>query len=343
MLTRLFPIILFSIIAVSGCAPVTQNQMAGKGGVPLAAKPIFDLISGNTLYLESIDFNAHIYFQPDGNFLAHGEAIVDTDADKGGWDINGDNQLCLKFKTWYYGEMRCYAIYPDTKPNEYVLFRDNGAIAYNAKASSGDSAHLYKSSTKSTQKGTYLRESLATGQTAPIAAAVPAPQPVAPVAVPAQKETYLRESLAAGQTGATAPETATADPANQKTEETPSVAASDAEVEHTVKSMAKNCPGCNMEKSDLRQADLVGANLKGANLKGADLSRANLRRANLEKANLKGAILLSANLPGANLKGADLTDADLTGANLIKADFTGAKTSNMILTNAHLEGAQGLK
>lgn len=343
MLTRLFPVILFSILAISGCAPVTQNQMVGKGGVALAAKPIFDLISGNTLYLEALDFNAYVYFQPDGNFLARGEAVVDRDTDKGGWDINGDNQLCLKFKTWYYGEMRCYAIYPDAKPNEYVFFRDNGAIAYNAKSSSGDSARLYKPSAKSTQKDTYLRESLATGQAAPVATAAPAPQPAAPVAAPAQKETYLRESLAAGQTGAAAPETAANAPTDQQTDETASVAASDAEVEHTVKSMAKNCPGCNMEKSDLRQADLVGANLKGANLKGADLSRANLRRANLEKANLKGAILLSANLPGANLKGADLTDADFTGANLIKADFTGAKTSNMILTNAHLEGAIGLK
>lgn len=340
MFTRLFPIILFSILSVAGCAPVTQNQMADKGGAPLAAKPIFDLISGNTLYLEAIDFNAHVYFQPDGNFSARAESMSDNDTDKGGWDINGDNQLCLKFKTWYYGEMRCYAIYPDAKKNEYVLFRDNGAIAYNAKASSGDSAHLYKSSAKSNQKGTYLRESLATGQTAPVAVAT-APQPVAPPA-PAQKETYLRESLAAGQAASSSPETVTPAPSDQKTEAAP-VTVSDAEVEHTVKSMAKDCPGCNMEKSDLRQADLVGANLKGANLKGADLSRANLRRANLEGANLTGASLLSANLPGANLKGADLTDADFTGANLIKADFTGAKTGNMILTNAHLEGAQGLK
>lgn len=340
VLTRLFPVILFSILAISGCAPVTQSQMAGKGGTPLAAKPIFDLISGNTLYLEAIDFNAYVYFQPDGNFLARGEAIVDRDTDKGGWDINGDNQLCLKFKAWYYGEMRCYAIYPDAKQNEYVFFRDNGAIAYNAKSSSGDSARLYKPSAKSTQKSTYLRESLATGQAVPAEAAT---VPQAAAAAPTQKETYLRESLAAGQSGAAAQETAADTPADQKTEETATVAASDAEVEHTVKSMAKNCQGCNMEKSDLRQADLVGANLKGANLKGADLSRANLRRANLEKANLKGAILLSANLPGANLKGADLTDADFTGANLLKADFTGAKTSNMILTNAHLEGAIGLK
>lgn len=316
--------------------------MTAKGSAPLAAKQIFDLVSGNTLYMEALDFNSHMYFQPDGNIVARGEAMTADDTDKGEWDINGDNQLCLKFKVWYYGEMRCYAVYPDVGKNTYALFRDNGAIAFNAKSFTGDSAHLFKAS-KSTQKDTFLRQSMATGQApaptpAPVAAPAPAPQQAAETN---SKDSYLRESLAAGQAVASPQEAEAPAPSGQNT--ATATAVSDAEVEHTVKSMAKNCPGCNLEKSDLRQADLVGANLKGANLKGADLSRANLRRADLEGANLVGAVLLSANLPGANLKGADLTDADFTGANLIKADFTGAKTGNMVLTNAHLEGVKGLK
>lgn len=310
--------------------------MAAKGSSPLAAKQIFDLVSGNTLFLEAIDFNSHLYFHTDGTISARGESMTSDDKDKGGWDINGENQLCLKFKVWFYGDMKCYSVYPKTGNNKYVLFHDNGAIAYTATSSIGDSARLY-APPKSSQKETYLRESLSTGQSS---SSVPAAAPQ-PAVEPTKETVYLRESLAAGQDTASPQEAAISVPSSQTDAASP--VASDAEVEHTVKAMAKNCPGCNLEKSDLRQADLVGANLKGAKLKGADLSRANLRRAILEGANLSGASLLSANLPGANLKNANLTNADFTGANLIQADFTGAKTENMILTNAHLEGVKGLK
>lgn len=338
MSSRIFPSILFCALLLAGCAPITQNQMAAKGGTPLAAKQIFDLISGNTLHMESIDLNAHMYFQPDGIISARAESMTADDTDKGDWDINGENQLCLKFKVWYYGEMRCYAVYADAGNNAYALFRDNGALAYSAKSFTGDSAHLHKPS-KSDQKGTYLRESLTTGQAVP--SVIPPAPPQQSAAPSNTTATYLRESLAAEQDVASVQESVAPVAPAQKDEATP--AASDEEVDHTVKSMARNCPGCNLAKSDLRQADLVGANLQGADLQGADLSRANLRRANLEGANLTGANLMSANLPGANLKGTDLTNADLTGANLIKADFTGAKTDTMILTNALLEGVKGLK
>jgi hypothetical protein len=311
--------------------------MAAKGGVPLAAKQIFDLISGNTLHMESVDLNAQMYFQPDGTISARAESMTADDTDKGEWDINGENQLCLKFKVWYYGDMRCYSVYQAAGENAYALFHDNGALAYNAKSFSGDSAHLYKPS-KSIQKGTYLRESLTSGQQSSTPVPTPTPQQNAE---PSQTATYLRESLTAGQdvSSQQAPGLSTSPEQNEEAKP----AAKDEEVEHTVKSMAKNCPGCNLAKSDLRQADLVGANLQRADLQGADLSGANLRRANLEGANLSGAILLSTNLPGANMKGADLTNANFTGANLIKADFTGAKIENAILTNALLEGVKGLK
>jgi len=331
----ILPFFLFCTLLFTGCAPITQNQMAAKGSTPLTAKQIFDMVSGNSLHLESVDFNANIYLQPDGSISASGESLTADDTDKGGWDINGANQLCLKFKVWYYGEMKCYSVYPDVGKNAYAFFNDKGVLAYNAKVSSGDSSHLYKSP-EPTKKKTFLRESLASSQTSAQASSTNSSRPEAE---PAPKATYLRKSLTSSQPAALHQQ------ASSPSEPTviASPGASDDEIEHTVKSMAKNCPGCNLEKSDLRQADLVGANLQGANLKGADLSRANLRRANLEAANLHGASLLSANLPGVNLKKADLTNADFTGANLIQADFTGAKTENMILTNAHTEGAKGLK
>ena len=327
MSSRFFPGILFCILIFTGCAPVTQNQMAAKGSSPLDAQQIFNLVSGNTLYLETIDFKSHLYFLADGTLKARAESRSGSDKDTGGWDINEKNQLCLKFKTWYYGEMKCYSVYPKTGQDAYVLFHANGAIAFSAQSLTGDSARLY-TPPQSNRQEIYLRESLATGQTPSSPAPASAPQPAVE---PSGKTTYLRESLAAGGQDLPAPQ------------ETGPDLTSNEEVQQTVKTMAKNCPGCNLDKSDLRQADLVGANLKGAKLKGADLSGANLRRANLEGANLSGAKLVSANLPGANLKGATLSGADFTGANLIQADFTGAKTENMILTNANLEGAKGLK
>jgi len=214
--------------------------MAAKGSTPLTAKQIFALVSGNTLYMEAMSFNAHMYFQPDGNISARAESITGDDTDKGGWDINGENQLCLKFKVWYYGEMRCYAVYPDAGKNNFVLFQDNGALAYSAKSFTGDSAHLYKPP-KSPQKDTYLRESLAIGQTSvsPVQPS-PSPQPTEPP----KTTTYLRESLATEQDVSSPQDSALSASSVQSKEAMP--VASDEEVEHTVKSMAKNCPGCNL-------------------------------------------------------------------------------------------------
>ncbi len=277
-----------------------------------------------------------MYFHPDGTITARGESSTADDTDKGSWDINGENQLCLKFSVWFYGDMKCYAIYPEGNKSNFAFFHDNGARAYSAKAFTGDSAHLFKTA-KATKKDVFLRQTLAGGPDAQATNAVPDPVP-APVPSPDQKEVYLRQSLSEETSPAASQDPATVSDVPSSTDET-----AEAEVEHTVKSMAKDCPNCNLEKSDLRQADLVGANLKGANLNGADLSGANLRRANLEGAKLKGAKLSRTNLPGANLKGADLTDADLSSANLLKTDFTGATTTKMILTNAHLEDTKGLK
>ena len=109
----------------------------------------------------------------------------------------------------------------------------------------------------------------------------------------------------------------------------------------TVKTMAQDCPGCNLEGADLKGAELIGANLEGANLRNADLRRANLRRANLKNADLSGALLSNANLPGADLRNCNLSNANLNGANLIMADLRGADTNDTIFSNAHLEGVKG--
>jgi Pentapeptide repeats (8 copies) len=224
--------------------------------------------------------------------------------DSGIWDIKNNANLCLKFDLWYYGDVNCYSVYRETERNSYLLYTTNGAFAYTATMASGNSENLR-------------------------------------IAPPRNKDEFIRESLSKGQSNV-----------SRNVQETPVVAApvitnsgpaaSSEEINQTVKSMAQDCPDCNLEDADLRKAYLVGANLKGANLRGADLSRANLRRANLEGADLSGATLLSANLPGANLKDANLKGADLTGSNLIQADFTGAELANSILKDTLQEESKGL-
>ena len=123
----------------------------------------------------------------------------------------------------------------------------------------------------------------------------------------------------------------------------PAAQLSQTEKKHTLLSLARNCPDCDLAGVDLRGAQLVAANLAGANLAGADLRNANLRRANLAGANLAGAQLSGTSLAGANLTDADLSGADLTGSNLIRANVTGANLKGAVFSGAHLESIQGFK
>ena len=291
-------------VLISGCAPSTINNAEQQGATVLTAQEDFDLSSENTLRLISSDFDAFLYFSPDGSLSA--SSIFNKNYDYGIWDIKDDGKICIKFNIWYYGDLNCYSTYNDAENNQYLLFTDNGALAYTATASPGNSENI-PVKTKKDKKPTYVRNQMSKSQTTTTPVLVQSERSVAP-ATPAITSSTSKE-----------------------------------EVKHTVKSMAQNCPNCNFEDADLRQAHLVGANLQGANLKGADLSRANLRRANLEGTDLSGATLLSSNLPGANLKNAILKGADFTGSNLIQTDFTNANIDGAIFDNTLQEGTKGLK
>lgn len=302
------PLIFIALLILSGCAASSLSTAEKKGARPLNAEEIFTLVSDNTLHMVASDFDAQVFCSQDGSLSA--KSIVSSVLDNGSWDIKSDDKLCIKFTVWYYGDVNCYSVYQDGETNRYLLFTSNGALAFTVTVATGNSQHL-KIKAQKEKDTTFLRSSLKQNQgskpyrTAPVTSSEPVslPDPVTVSGPGASRE----------------------------------------EIRHTVKSMAKDCPDCNLEEADLRKADLVAANLKGANLRGADLSRANLRRANLEGADLSGATLLSANMPGANLKGANLTGADFTGSNLIHADFTDAATDNIILENTLTEGVKGLK
>ncbi len=290
------------ITLLSGCAASSVDTAVKKGATPLAAEAIFTLVNGNTLHLVSSGVDAHAFHSSDGTVTV--SSATTANHDSGTWDIKSDDKFCIKFDVWFHGDVNCYSVYKEEGRDSYLLFTDNGALAYTAVASTGNSQHI-KVNTKKGKGATFVRGNMGQEQeTAP------------PHSAPAQPK----------------PPVKTAGPG-----------ASSKEIGYTVKNMAKDCPGCNLKGADLRKASLIGANLKGADLSGADLSRANLRRANLEGADLTGATLLSCNLPGANLKDADLSGADLTGSNLIQADLTDATLTNTILENTLQEGVKGLK
>ncbi len=301
LLKLLYILFLFSL---TGCAASTVNKVEQLGSTQLGPQEIFDISNLNTLRLISSDFDAHVYFSEDGSMSA--SSVFNENFDYGSWDITSDSKLCLKFSVWYYGDSNCYSIYKDPEKDQYLFFTKNGALAYTATVSPGNSQRM-KIKTKKDKKPVYVRETFVRGEQRQKTSPKETAPPAAALEIAPQITTATRE-----------------------------------EVKSTVKSMAQNCPGCNLEQADLRQAYLVGANLKGANLRGADLSRANLRRAHLEGADLSGATLLSTNLPGANLKNSDLTGCDLTGSNLIQADFTGATMKGSILDNTLKEGTRGL-
>jgi len=301
-------LIAFILLLLTSCASSTLNKAEKKGAIAQNAQEVFDLSNENTLRLVSSDFDSYIFFSQDGSLSA--KSIFNNNGDHGIWDITDGGKLCIKFNIWYYGDINCYSSYNDPdNSDQFLFFTRNGALAYTVTATSGNSQHI-KVITKKDRKTNYVRRTISEGQSV--------------------------------QTADPAPAQSTPDPAPVSVSTNKGSSESREEVQHTVKSMAQNCPDCNFEDADLRQAHLVGANLKGANLKGADLSRANLRRANLKDANLKGATLISTNLPGANFRDADLRGADFTGSNLIRADFTGADMEGCIFENTLQEGVKGL-
>jgi len=294
-------LLFLSLFFVCSCAPMTQKQSKSKGWNPLSSKQIYSLVSGNSMHLTAINFDGRIFMRKDGKLSAR-DLINNTDT--GTWDINTENQLCLKFNTWYFGDIRCYSIYAKEGSNSYQFFTSNGARYYTGTMLSGDSAKLGKF-IKEKKGSQYLRGQFAGDQ--------PKEKKSSQTSAPVVSLKQKKYSPAKG------------------------------EMEHSIKTMAQNCPGCNLEGADLRKISLINANLEGAKLKGSDLSRANLRRANLKGADLSGALLINTNLPGADLRQCDLHGANLSGANLIKADLTGADTAGAIFTGAHLEGVKGLK
>ncbi len=294
-------LVVLAIITLAGCSSLTLKGSRQAGGKHLNTRELFDLVSGNTLKLTSYDFDGTVYFSEQGGISGiDNEGMTDT----GRWDIKDSEQLCLKFRTWYYGDIRCYSVVMDNNRNLLSFFTPNGAAYYNGSVSDGDVLGLEQEISR-TQSSSYVRKKLAAED---------------------DTDTQPRESSnmpATTQSGAAR-------------------TASAVETSSAVRQLAQKCNGCNLSGADLKEAVLVRAELEGADLSGADLRYANLRRARLAGANLNGARLNHANLPGADLRGCNLRNADLSGANLLLADFTDADLTGADLAGAHTENTIGL-
>jgi uncharacterized protein YjbI with pentapeptide repeats len=295
--------VLLLLLLSAGCAPVNVDQITRqKDAAQLASAEILALVEKNTLFVRS--FNEDIYYYFDSSGTLAGLDIYNN-KDTGRWDANNEDELCVKMRKWWYGDLRCFQVY--AADEKYYLVNHAGVIEFRAEQFAGDHKNQFQAADGKGRKGS--RRSARQAEADPGQAAFStAEQTAGPVAEPLQVAPI-----------------------------------SDQELKTTVKWMARDCPGCNLANADLRHADLAEARLQRANLAGADISMANLRRADLQGANLTGADLSQANMPGADLRNAVLINAVLKGANLIRADLTGASTAGANFDGALLEGTIGLR
>jgi len=289
------------LIVVSGCGPATKQQAVNRENIRLTGDELVRALSGKSLILSAYDFSGTVYFQTDGQL----SGVDNQDQrDIGRWKISGDEEICLKFRLWYYGDAKCYSVFSNPRADRLTFFTSNGAAYYTAMSITGDPAAL----------AAQLKEKSSNDNRA------------------AQSTSQASATVDQDKASKTAKE-----PRNIATS-----TGQQSDSEQTVKRLAGNCPGCNMAGIKLNEASLIKANLQGANLEGADLRYANLRRADLSGAILINARLNHANLPGADLSNADLSGADLSGANLLLTNFTGADVSGAQFTDANLEKTIGL-
>lgn len=312
MKTKQF-LMLFLLIAVSGCATTNVNKLvAQKGGEQLTPEQVLSLVEGNTLRLTGHDTDAYLYMDRSGRTFA---ADVYHNKDIGQWDVSDLGEFCVRMQNWWYSDLICYLMYQ--VEDTYKLTNNDGLIKFSATQYPGD----YKNSYYAVNKGKKsFRKSIRSSDELT--------ETATPAAASAETETI------------SAPQSA--DKAITE-ENTYKISQEDKDLRSTVRWMARDCPGCNLSMTNLKKADLVGAKLAGANLSGSNLRMANLRRADLQGANLEDAILAYCNMPGANLKGANLKGANLKGANLIRADLTGADLTGAELEGALLDGVKGLE
>jgi len=274
------PLLIFLSLGVSilaGCAASQKDQLLEAGKTPLDHTHLSQLLNAHVLRLETIDFDARLTFFTDGHFEAAGRSGA---SDKGKWIINEENRLCLKFSSWYFGDLHCYDVIEESH-NEYALFTSNGARAYSASPMGGKPQAEASTVTRQEPKGS--------GQSPRTTQATTPSRQTNP-----QDTKRTLSNLAANCPGCNFGEADLRD----------------------ASLIAANLAKADLHSANLTGANLRRANLSGADLSQARLRHANLAGANLQNAILEGADLTGANLIKADLTNAQYTNANFSGTYL---------------------------
>lgn len=256
----------------SGCAPVTMEQFIADGSEPLSEDQIYELIADRGVHLEAIDFDAKVQFLSNGHLTA---TSLQGDQDKGKWSIVPENQLCIKFELWYFGDLKCYKLVQDN--DKYLFFTTNGARYYTGTATPGSNGLTADKDPAEKESHRYQRQSV--------------PE-IAPLSNEDKKHTLISLARNCPDCNFTGVDLREASLIGANLAGT-------------------NLSGADLRDANLRRANLAGANLAGANLARTNLAGANLSDCNLTDADLTGSNLISANVTGAIFKGAILSGAHL--------------------------------
>lgn len=259
--------LLFSLILQTSCAPVSQKYYEKKEQFPLTKKQIEKKLRGQTVQLESIDFDAAVLFHDDMKITATNYA---GDTDFGTWSLSDENLLCLGFHSWFYGDNRCYRIIEDN--NHLIFFTPNGALSYTGTLTKVNEDIPSPPHTQSVQ--------------------VPAPQPEID-RLETSKERFIRLARNCPDCNLSG-----VDLSNAQLNHANLAGANLSGVDFT----NANLRQANLMGANLSGAKLIRANLPGANLSFTDLSNANLSGSNLIRANVTGATTTNTNVTGAHLE-----------------------------------------
>ncbi|BHH83826.1 pentapeptide repeat-containing protein [Desulforhopalus sp. 52FAK] len=274
----LFIIQLCCAVAIVACAPVSQNYYEKQGLEPLSTEQLETELTGKTLHLESIDFDALVSFKT--KHILKAESISGGD-DSGRWFLEGDDTICMEFSSWYFGDKRCYRLIKSIKEeNQYIFFTLNGAHSYTATAAPKHNSTTVsgKQKTSPNTSPTVAKSTTETTQHAETATE--------------RKQHFIRLA-----------------------KNCPGCNLSGLDLSGGQLTRA-NLAGANLSGANLSNAELRQANLVGADLSGAILIRANMPGADLSRADLSDANLSDCNLIRANIEGATTTNTNVTGAHL---------------------------
>ena len=288
MILRLFCSTLLAFSLLTGCAANSEKQLLKAGNTPLSGSQIQTLVTNNPLNLESGDLTAQISFESNGRLEAR--SSHDKRIEKGQWQTNEDNQLCLKFSSWFHGDDTCFSLYQEPGSNTILLFHSNGALAFTARAANGQTPLPARNDTTSIQSAKSTQQSRAQqGSFSP------------------SPRDHENAKLTIKQMAKNCPDC--------------KLSGADLRNADLIKA--------NLQKANLRDADLSGANLRRARLGGADLRGAKLQGTNLPGADLRDADLQDADFSGANLLRADFSGARLEGIILDNANLEGVTGLNL--------------